>query len=109
MRATPDLRNADTEDEGVRLAHEKWPSSGVPGELNQVLPSPRHFEQAAQLVPPEMTREHFVCGPDPDGHLEKIEAYRKAGFTEVATRRDYYPAGTGREDAIVLQLELERS
>jgi G6PDH family F420-dependent oxidoreductase len=80
---------AETEDEGVRIAHEKWPSSGVPGELNQVLPSPRHFEQAAKLVTPEMTREHFVCGPDPDGHLEKIEAYQKAGFTEV------YVANTG--------------
>jgi G6PDH family F420-dependent oxidoreductase len=80
---------AETEDEGVRIAYEKWPSSGVPGELNQVLPSPRHFEQAAKLVTPEMTREHFVCGRDPDGHLEKIEAYRKAGFTEV------YVANTG--------------
>lgn len=35
--------------------------------------------------------------------------YAAAGFTEVARRRGYYPAGAGREDAIVLQLELERS
>jgi ribosomal-protein-alanine N-acetyltransferase len=33
--------------------------------------------------------------------------YLAAGFTEVATRRSYYPAGDGREDAIVLQLELQ--
>ena len=71
---------ADTEDEGVRIAHETWPNSGVPGELNQVLPSPRHFEQASKLVTPEMTRKHFVCGPDPDRHLEQIEAYAKAGL-----------------------------
>jgi ribosomal-protein-alanine N-acetyltransferase len=32
--------------------------------------------------------------------------YLAAGFTEIATRRSYYPAGEGREDAIVLQLEL---
>lgn len=32
--------------------------------------------------------------------------YLAAGFTEVATRRGYYPAGEDREDAIVLQLEL---
>ena len=32
--------------------------------------------------------------------------YAAAGFSEIATRRDYYPAGAGREDAIVLQLEL---
>jgi len=32
--------------------------------------------------------------------------YAAAGFSEIATRRDYYPAGAGREDAIVLKLEL---
>lgn len=34
--------------------------------------------------------------------------YAAAGFSEIATRRDYYPAGAGREDAIVLQLELRQ-
>ena len=34
--------------------------------------------------------------------------YTAAGFTAIATRRDYYPAGGGREDAIVLQLELQQ-
>jgi ribosomal-protein-alanine N-acetyltransferase len=32
--------------------------------------------------------------------------YLAAGFAEIATRRSYYPAGDGQEDAIVLQLEL---
>ena len=32
--------------------------------------------------------------------------YADAGFSEIATRRDYYPARDGREDAIVLELEL---
>jgi G6PDH family F420-dependent oxidoreductase len=80
---------ADTEDEGVRIAYERWPSSGVPGELNQVLPSPRHFEQVSKLVPPETVGQRFVCGRDPDRHLEKIDEYAKAGFTEV------YVANTG--------------
>ena len=33
--------------------------------------------------------------------------YAAAGFSEVAVRRDYYPAGPGREDAVVLGLSLE--
>ena len=33
--------------------------------------------------------------------------YATAGFAVIATRRDYYPAGGSREDAIVLQLDLE--
>lgn len=33
--------------------------------------------------------------------------YRRFGFRKVAVRRDYYPAPAGREDALVLSLELE--
>ncbi|PTA43633.1 TIGR03557 family F420-dependent LLM class oxidoreductase [Micromonospora sp. RP3T] len=80
---------ADTADEGARIAYERWPNAGVPGELSQVLPSPRHFEQAAELVRPEQVREAFVCGPDADAHLEMIDKYAKAGFDEV------YVANTG--------------
>ncbi|MEU8300139.1 TIGR03557 family F420-dependent LLM class oxidoreductase [Micromonospora sp. NPDC048909] len=80
---------ADSEEEGMRIAYERWPNSGVPGELSQVLPSPRHFEQAAQLVKPEMMKETFVCGNSVDAHLEMIDQYAKAGFDEI------YVANTG--------------
>lgn len=32
--------------------------------------------------------------------------YRRFGFAKVGVRRDYYPAAVGREDAIVMRLEL---
>ncbi|GAA2699789.1 TIGR03557 family F420-dependent LLM class oxidoreductase [Micromonospora olivasterospora] len=80
---------ADSEDEGARIAYERWPNAGVPDELSQVLPSPRHFEQAGQLVQPEMMKESFVCGNSADAHLEMIDQYAKAGFDEV------YVANTG--------------
>jgi ribosomal-protein-alanine N-acetyltransferase len=32
--------------------------------------------------------------------------YADAGFSEIATRRGYYPDDNGREDAIVMELEL---
>ena len=35
--------------------------------------------------------------------------YAAAGFTEIGIRKGYYPDGGGREDAVVLQLELARS
>jgi len=35
--------------------------------------------------------------------------YASAGFAEIALRRGYYPAGEGREDAVVLQLELQKA
>ncbi|GGQ54121.1 TIGR03557 family F420-dependent LLM class oxidoreductase [Couchioplanes azureus] len=74
---------AATEDEGARIAYEKWPNAGVPGELSQVLPSPKHFEQASQLVTQDMIKEAFVCGNDPQAHLEMIDKYAQAGFDEV--------------------------
>jgi len=74
---------APTEEEGVEHAHRLWGTSGLPGELAQMLPTPRHFEQAAQLVTPEMTRESLVCGPDLDRHIASFRPYLEAGFEEV--------------------------
>jgi ribosomal-protein-alanine N-acetyltransferase len=36
-----------------------------------------------------------------------IALYAQAGFAEIAVRRGYYPAGEGREDAVVLERLLE--
>jgi G6PDH family F420-dependent oxidoreductase len=80
---------ATSEEEGARIAYEKWPNAGVPGELSQVLPSPKHFEQASELVTQDMIKEAFVCGNDPAAHLEMIDKYAQAGFDEV------YVANTG--------------
>lgn len=33
--------------------------------------------------------------------------YKNAGFADIGTRRDYYPAEKGREDAFVLELSLK--
>ena len=32
--------------------------------------------------------------------------YANHGFSEIGLRRDYYPAGEGREDALVMELQL---
>jgi G6PDH family F420-dependent oxidoreductase len=70
-------------DAAVALAHELWPTSGVPGELAQELPSPAHFEQVAELVTPEQIGEKMPCGNDPDEFVEAIRAYDDAGFDLV--------------------------
>ncbi len=74
---------ADSAAEGVRIAHERWANEGLPGELAQVLPSPRHFEQASRLVTPETTARTHACGPDPDKHRETIQKYVDAGYDEI--------------------------
>jgi G6PDH family F420-dependent oxidoreductase len=74
---------APSEDEAVRIAFEKWPTAGVPGELPQVLPSPRHFEQAASLVTEDHVRQSFACGPSAEPQLEMFSKYAEAGFDAV--------------------------
>lgn len=74
---------AEDEDSARTLAHERWRTSGLPGELSQELPVPAHFEQASQLVTPDQIAERIACGPDPERHVAAIVAYLEAGFDEV--------------------------
>ena len=70
-------------DEAEKLAHRLWPNTALPGELAQVLPSPAHFEQAAELVTPEMIGSTIPCGPDPGEHISRLSKYAEAGFDEL--------------------------
>ncbi|WHT15954.1 TIGR03557 family F420-dependent LLM class oxidoreductase [Crossiella sp. CA-258035] len=74
---------AETEEKAVETVHRLWPNESLPGELAQVLPAPRHFEQAAELITPEMSRQAVPCGPDVDAHLAALRSYVDAGFDEV--------------------------
>src|SRR3954453_12407591 len=59
------------EDEARRTAHRLWPNEALPGELAQVLPTPAHFEQACELVEPDMLST--PVGPDIDKHVESLQ------------------------------------
>jgi G6PDH family F420-dependent oxidoreductase len=74
---------APSHDEGVEIAHRLWATSGLPGELAQVLPSPKHFEQAVELVTPEQTAKSTPCGNDVEAHIEGLRPAVEAGFDEV--------------------------
>ncbi|WP_426244656.1 TIGR03557 family F420-dependent LLM class oxidoreductase [Nocardioides sp. LHG3406-4] len=74
---------APTEDEGAELAHRIWGNSGLPGELAQVLPSPRHFEQAAALVTRDQVRGSVSCGSEVDRHVDALGEYVDAGFDDL--------------------------
>ncbi len=74
---------AADEQQARKTALEWWPNSAVPGELSQDLPTPAHFEQAAQLVDEETIAESITCGPDPAKHREAIQKYIDAGYDHV--------------------------
>ncbi|MFJ4554154.1 LLM class F420-dependent oxidoreductase [Streptomyces sp. NPDC088817] len=69
--------------EAVRTAHRLWANEQLPGELPQVLPTPRHFEQACELVSEDQVAAAVPCGDDPEAHVEGLHAYVEAGFDTV--------------------------
>src|SRR3712207_2866049 len=66
-----------------KIAHRLWPNDALPGELGMILPTPAHFEQAAELVTEEMVAEVIPCGPDLEPHRETIRQFAEAGYDEV--------------------------
>ncbi|MGH8978729.1 MAG: TIGR03557 family F420-dependent LLM class oxidoreductase [Acidimicrobiia bacterium] len=74
---------APTEAEAADLAFEKWPTSGLRGELSQELATPAHFEQATSVLRKEDVVEDTPLGPDPERHAQAIAQYVEAGYDEV--------------------------
>ena len=70
-------------DEAIALAHRQWPNTGLPGQLNQELRTMLDFEQALELVTPELISEKVPCGPDPEPVIEKVLEARDAGVDHL--------------------------
>lgn len=74
---------AKTEDDAVQTALKYWGYTGIPGQISQELALPQYFQEAAQLVTPEIIKKSVVCGPEPQAYLDKIEEFAQAGFSHV--------------------------
>jgi G6PDH family F420-dependent oxidoreductase len=74
---------ATDEQEARTLVHKLWPNMGLPGELAQILPTPAHFEQAAELVTEEMVADDIPTGNNPDDYVKSIKQYADAGYDEI--------------------------
>jgi coenzyme F420-dependent glucose-6-phosphate dehydrogenase len=74
---------AATQDDAVDRVHRVWPNTGVPGQLSQDLPTPKHFEQAVSLVTKEMIAESMACGPDVGAIVSEVREAVAAGVNHV--------------------------
>jgi G6PDH family F420-dependent oxidoreductase len=74
---------AASDDEATRTLHRIWPTAGVPGDLSQELPLPRHFEDASRLVSPESLVEHTPVGPNPERYIDAVRECVDAGVQNV--------------------------
>ncbi|MFP9191763.1 TIGR03557 family F420-dependent LLM class oxidoreductase [Natronosalvus vescus] len=94
---------AETEEEAIDTVYELWPNGSIPGELGQELPSPAHFEQAAELVEREdVVESGAVTGPDPEAHVESLQAAIDAGYDHVYVHQ----IGDEQERAIAFYEEV---
>jgi coenzyme F420-dependent glucose-6-phosphate dehydrogenase len=70
-------------DAAVEQAHRIWPNAVVPGQLSQDLPTPKHFEQAASIVTPQMVADAVRCGPDADAVIKDARELIDAGVDHL--------------------------
>ncbi|CAG7646014.1 TIGR03557 family F420-dependent LLM class oxidoreductase [Actinacidiphila bryophytorum] len=70
-------------DRAIDTVHRLWATEQLPGELNQILPTPEHFQQARTLVDRDTVAAAGTFGDDPDEHLAAVRAYAEADFDEV--------------------------
>ena len=74
---------AEDEEQARKTALQVWPNAGVSGQLSQDLPTPKHFEEAAEMVTADDVAQKVVCGPDVARHVELVRKYAEAGYTHV--------------------------
>ena len=64
--------------------HRLWAHQAVPGEANQLLPSPAHFEQISEVVTEQMAVDTVgAVGNRVDDFVKAVQEYVDAGFDEV--------------------------
>ncbi|MDI1463181.1 TIGR03557 family F420-dependent LLM class oxidoreductase [Catellatospora sp. KI3] len=72
------------EQECARIAHEQFRWFNLGWKVMAELPHPRSFHAAAQSTTPDQVAEQIPCGPDLDRHVEAVQKFVDAGFTDVA-------------------------
>ena len=80
----------------IGVSHD-WQGVGVGGQLLKELIN-RSLDQGHKLIYLEVR----------SGNERAIRLYRSLGFIDIGVRRDYYPGLVGREDAIVMSLQLDQ-
>ena len=74
---------SDDEASARQLAHDRWRSSWLPGELSQELAMPVHFSSKLRNWSPKTRSRNPYPRSDPDLHAEAIDPCFEAGYDEV--------------------------
>lgn len=78
------LAFAPSEEDGLKLAHERFRFSAFDWSVNSEVPNVAGFEAASKFVRPEDLAGKIPAGPDPEIHLEAIRKFVDADYDHVA-------------------------
>lgn len=74
---------AESVQEAADTAFKYWPNAALPGQLGQDLRTPQHFEEAVELVTPDLMAEAVACGPDPTPIVDAVQRAVSAGMDHI--------------------------
>ncbi|WP_174273747.1 TIGR03557 family F420-dependent LLM class oxidoreductase [Sphingomonas bacterium] len=77
------LAFAATEEEGLKIAHDRFRFSALGWAVNSELPTVAGFEAATAYVKPEDLAESVAAGPDVEKHVAAVKKYLDAGFDHI--------------------------
>lgn len=60
-----------------------WPVSALSGRLHTDLPTPKHFEDAVELMNKPEIPEDSILGPDPEPYLQALQALQNDGYDHI--------------------------
>jgi G6PDH family F420-dependent oxidoreductase len=75
---------ASSDEEGERLAMERFRFGAAGWKVMSELPNPVNFGAACETVRPDDLRGSVPWGPDPAPYVEAVQAYLDAGFTRLS-------------------------
>jgi G6PDH family F420-dependent oxidoreductase len=78
------LAYAPSEEEGLRIAKERFAFSALGWAVNSELPTPHSFEAATKFIRTEDLAETIAAGPDVETHVAAVKKYLDAGFDHIA-------------------------
>ncbi len=84
---------ARTEDDALRIAHERFRFGALGWKVMAELPNVGNFEAASRFVRPQDIRDQIPCGPDVKRHAAAIQRAADAGFDHIVI----IPAGPDQE------------
>ena len=74
---------AKSVEKAKEIMRQWWPVSAISGRLHSDLPSPKHFEDAVELMGKPELPEDAILGADPQPYVQALQSLQKDGFDHI--------------------------